>query len=62
MIELSLAEIATIVGGRLVDADPATVVTGAVEYDSRLVAAGGLFLALPGERVDGHDFVATAFE
>ena len=62
MIALSLAEIATIVGGRLVDADPATVVTGSVEYDSRLVAAGGLFLALPGERVDGHDFVATAFE
>ena len=62
MIALSLAEIATIVGGRLADADPATVVTGSVEYDSRLVAAGGLFLALPGERVDGHDFVATAFE
>ncbi len=29
----------------------------AVEYDSRQVGPGGLFLALPGERVDGHDFV-----
>jgi UDP-N-acetylmuramoyl-tripeptide--D-alanyl-D-alanine ligase len=36
------------------------VVTGTVEYDSRRVGAGGLFLALPGERVDGHDFARAA--
>lgn len=28
--------------------------------DSRRVAAGDLFVALPGEQVDGHDFVAAA--
>ncbi len=60
MIELTLAEIAEIVGGRLAHADPAAVVTASVEFDSREVTRGGLFLALPGERVDGHDYVAAA--
>lgn len=62
MIELTLAEVAAAVGGTLRDADPATVVTGTVEYDSRLVAPGGLFVALPGEHVDGHDFAAAALD
>ncbi len=35
MIELTLGEIAGIVGGHLRHADPATVVTGPVEFDSR---------------------------
>jgi UDP-N-acetylmuramoyl-tripeptide--D-alanyl-D-alanine ligase len=30
--------------------------------DSRLAIPGGLFAALPGERVDGHDFVGDAFQ
>ncbi len=60
VIELTLAEIAEIVGGRLTRADPAATVTGSVEFDSREVTRGGLFLALPGERVDGHDYVAAA--
>ena len=59
MIEMTLGEVASIIGGELVgDAD--ALVTGTVEFDSRAVAPGALFLALPGERVDGHDFVATA--
>lgn len=37
------------------------VVTEAV-FDSRKVIPGSLFVALPGERVDGHDFVETAFQ
>lgn len=61
MIDLTLGEIAGIVGGRLVGGDPSTAVTGSVEFDSRRVQPGGLFLALPGERVDGHDFVVRAF-
>ncbi|ASR37448.1 UDP-N-acetylmuramoyl-tripeptide--D-alanyl-D-alanine ligase [Prauserella marina] len=60
MIELSLAEIAGIVGGRLHRADGGERVTGSVEFDSRKVAGGGLFVALPGERVDGHSFAGTA--
>jgi UDP-N-acetylmuramoyl-tripeptide--D-alanyl-D-alanine ligase len=37
------------------------VITDAV-VDSRQVIPGCLFVALPGERVDGHDFVSQAFE
>lgn len=64
MIDLTLAEIADIVGGELSDVTPeaaaVTRVTGTVEFDSRAVTAGGLFLALPGARTDGHDFAAGA--
>jgi UDP-N-acetylmuramoyl-tripeptide--D-alanyl-D-alanine ligase len=64
MIELTLAQIAEIVGGELVDISAeeaaATRVTGTVEFDSRAVTPGGLFLALPGARSDGHDFAAGA--
>lgn len=60
MIEMSLAEVAAKVDGALVAADPAAVVTGGVEFDSRRVEPGGLFAALPGQRVDGHDFAAAA--
>lgn len=62
MIKLTLAEVAELVGGRLHDADAATVVTGTVEFDSRKVTEGGLFVALPGENVDGHDYAQKATE
>jgi UDP-N-acetylmuramoyl-tripeptide--D-alanyl-D-alanine ligase len=58
VIQLSLAEIATIVGGTL--HGPDAVVTGSVEFDTREVGPGSLFVALPGVRVDGHDFAAAA--
>ena len=64
MIDLTVAQIADIVGGRLADIAPeeaaSTRVTGTVEFDSRAVTPGGLFLALPGARSDGHDFAAAA--
>lgn len=64
MIDLTVAQIADIVGGRLADISPAeaqaTIVTGTVEFDSRAIGPGGLFLALPGARADGHDFAAGA--
>ncbi|MEJ2870858.1 UDP-N-acetylmuramoyl-tripeptide--D-alanyl-D-alanine ligase [Actinomycetospora sp. OC33-EN08] len=60
MIELTLAELARLVGGTLHRATGDERVTGTVEFDSRAVAPGGLFVALPGERVDGHAFATTA--
>ena len=60
---MTLARIAEITGGRLSpDADPDTHVTGFVEFDSRKIGPGGLFVAFPGSRVDGHDFVDKAAE
>ena len=57
MIPVSLADVARVVGATApVDAE----VTADVEVDSRLVRPGGLFVALPGERVDGHDHAAAA--
>ena len=60
MIPLRLAEIATAVSGRLEAADPQVTVTGTVEFDSRKVGPGGLFVAFDGEHVDGHDFAGAA--
>jgi UDP-N-acetylmuramoyl-tripeptide--D-alanyl-D-alanine ligase len=62
MIPMTLAEVAAAVGGQVVGADPEVRVTGGVEFDSRKVAAGGLFVAFPGEKVDGHDYAAAAVE
>jgi UDP-N-acetylmuramoyl-tripeptide--D-alanyl-D-alanine ligase len=64
LISLSVAQIAEIVGGELADISPQAAadlhVTGTVEFDSRKVTPGGLFLALPGARSDGHDHAASA--
>jgi UDP-N-acetylmuramoyl-tripeptide--D-alanyl-D-alanine ligase len=64
VIGLTVAQIAAIVGGELADIsaqDAAGLhVTGTVEFDSRKVTSGGLFLALPGARSDGHDHAASA--
>ena len=60
MIELSLAELARIVDGTVAHASGDTHVSGGVEFDSRKIGPGDVFLALPGERVDGHDFVPAA--
>jgi UDP-N-acetylmuramoyl-tripeptide--D-alanyl-D-alanine ligase len=61
VIPFSLAELAGLTGARLdLVPDPGALVSGPVVIDSRDAAPGGLFAALPGERVDGHDFAAAA--
>ena len=63
MIDLTLSQIAEITGGTLTGgADPEACVTGTVEFDSRKVIPGGLFVALPGQRVDGHRFASSAVD
>ena len=58
MIELTLAEVAELAGGELTGTGGP--VTGAVTLDSRTVAPGDLFVAVRGERVDGHAFLDAA--
>jgi UDP-N-acetylmuramoyl-tripeptide--D-alanyl-D-alanine ligase len=59
MISLSVAAISEILKGKVVG-DGLASVFGSVETDSRLVSAGSLFFAKPGENADGHDFVESA--
>jgi UDP-N-acetylmuramoyl-tripeptide--D-alanyl-D-alanine ligase len=63
VIPLSLEEVAATTSGHLDGVlDPLAMVSGAVVADSRQVGPGGLFVAVKGERVDGHDFSAAAVE
>ncbi|MCW2541324.1 MAG: sle [Frankiales bacterium] len=64
MIVLSLQEVAELIQGRIVGADPRVLVGGPagghVEFDSRKVSDGDLFLAVEGENTDGHRFAEAA--
>ncbi len=56
-MSMTLGDLARLVGGRLVGADVAWAGAG---IDTRTLQPGQLFVALRGERVDGHDFLAAA--
>jgi len=57
----TLQAAAHVVGGRLINADAEVEFVGA-SLDSRRIAKGELFIAFPGEHVDGHDYVAKALD
>ena len=59
MIAMTVADVAAVVGGQ-VHGDATARVTAPATLDSRDVQPGGLFVALEGEHVDGHDFAAQA--
>lgn len=63
-MDLTIKEIAQACGGKLVvqggKADSGTYVSSVV-IDSRAVEQGGVFIAVAGERVDGHSFISGAF-
>jgi UDP-N-acetylmuramoyl-tripeptide--D-alanyl-D-alanine ligase len=59
MISMTLPEIADVVGGTPVH-DPGVTVDGPAFLDSRVAERRGLFVAIVGERVDGHDYAAAA--
>lgn len=59
-MELSVAEIARATGGTVVADGGADALVRGMTWDSRCVQPGCLYVALPGERVDGHDFAAAA--
>ncbi len=65
MIAMSIARVADVTGAEIVPPaegfDPAaTAAVTSVEFDSRQARPGTLFVALRGERVDGHGFAAAA--
>jgi len=61
MVAMPLKLIADWVKGRLVNAKGDERVTG-VSTDSRKICQGDLFVALKGERFDGHEFAGEAVE
>ncbi len=60
-----MAELAALLGAQVIGpvSGPARLpdAVSGLAVDSRLVGPGSLFVALPGERVDGHEHVAGAF-
>ncbi len=63
MKSMSLKEIATAVGGRYYgDAALLTQCVTGVTIDSRKIEQGYLFVAIKGERVDGHTFIPAVME
>ncbi len=59
MPALRLEEIAQATGGKILRGDPRAEVT-TYSIDTRSLAPGGLFFALPGTRTDGHEFLPVA--
>ncbi len=59
MLPWTLKEVAALTGGRLVKGNPEVAVTG-VSHDTRQVKRGDLFVAIVGERLDGHHFLRDA--
>jgi UDP-N-acetylmuramoyl-tripeptide--D-alanyl-D-alanine ligase len=60
VIPLTVAETAGVLGASLSGPGDESAVITALTADSRTLAPGALFVALPGERADGHDYVASA--
>lgn len=64
MMQLSVSEVAEATGARLYAPDQGAgeqIVKG-ITWDSREVEAGMVFLAMPGERVDGNDFIVQSIQ
>jgi UDP-N-acetylmuramoyl-tripeptide--D-alanyl-D-alanine ligase len=58
---LSAADVARATGGRIEQGDPGAAI-GRVSIDSRQIAPGDLFVAIHGERFDGHQYVGDALK
>lgn len=68
MIEMTVTQVAAATGAELIPAGPSDlpaprpddITVTSVEFDTRRLTPGALFVALVGEHVDGHDFAAAA--
>ena len=61
MVEIAVKYLQSTTGARFVAGDPDRVCRG-VEIDSRAVTPDAVFVAFPGERVDGNAFAPAAIE
>ena len=61
MIPTRIGDLATAASGRVIPELMADAYVRSVEIDSRKIMLGSLFIPIIGERVDGHDFIETAF-
>ena len=59
---ITLSEIIEATGGRVILGRADTAVFSGVSIDSRTIKEGELFVALKGERFDGHEFLMNAME
>jgi len=62
MIPFTLEEISVAINAATLNLDSNLKVTGKVVIDSRKVSQGDLFVAINGEKVDGHDFCHQAIK
>ena len=60
MIPMTIKEIATIVGGSIHNLDENSITSATPILNSKSAVDGNFFVALPGERVNGHDFATEA--
>ncbi|MBM3655980.1 MAG: UDP-N-acetylmuramoyl-tripeptide--D-alanyl-D-alanine ligase [Actinobacteria bacterium] len=59
MIQMSMAQMAQIMGG-ITHGDLQVGSAASFQFDSRQITPGDVFLALKGEKGDGHDYIAEA--
>lgn len=60
MISISISDLLTITGGTLLCGNAQGTIDS-ITTDSRTVQEGALFVAICGQRVDGHSYIDTAF-
>src|SRR5438093_415566 len=61
VVKIALPEAVAVVGGEVLGETSVPGMLTGVSIDSRTARPGDLFVALRGEALDGHDFVADAF-
>jgi UDP-N-acetylmuramoyl-tripeptide--D-alanyl-D-alanine ligase len=62
MISMNLAKLVDIVGGQLRRSDQGDRRFAGVCIDSRQILSGQLFIAIRGQKTDGHKFISSALE
>lgn len=62
MIKMKLGDLAKVISGELINLDSAVEFSGQVVTDSKKVKTGDIFVAICGEKRDGHDFVPEAIK